>query len=68
MAYRITDACTTCGLCLDVCPIGAISEGDPAFVIDDTCCDFEECLVECPDDAIVPLDEAGGDGAMAVDD
>lgn len=67
MAYRITDACTTCGLCLDVCPIGAIAEGDPVYVIDETCCDFEECLIECPEGAIVPLDEAGGDGAMPVD-
>lgn len=57
MAFRITDACTACDLCLDVCPIGAIEVGDPIYVIDDTCCDFEECLVMCPEDAIVPIEE-----------
>lgn len=69
MAYQITDACTACGLCLDVCPIGAISEGEPKYVIDDTCCDFEECVVECPEEAIVLVDESTGDdsnGAGAV--
>lgn len=64
MAYQITDACTTCGLCLDVCPIGAVSEGDPKYVIDDTCCDFEECVLECPEQAIVLIDESSGDGAV----
>ncbi len=57
MAYRITNACTACDLCLDVCPISAIEEGDPIYVIDDTCCDFEECLVMCPEDAIVLIEE-----------
>lgn len=63
MAYRITEACTQCDLCVDVCPISAIAPGDPVYVIDDTCCDFEECLIVCPEDAIVPLSEIAGDGA-----
>ena len=53
MAFRITDACTACDRCIDVCPISAISPGDPIYVIDDTCCDFQECLAECPENAIV---------------
>lgn len=52
--YRITDACTTCGYCLDTCPIGAIDAAEPIFVIDESlCCDFEECVAACPEDAIV---------------
>jgi len=53
MAYQITDACTACGLCLDVCPIDAILESLPIYVVDDHCCDFEECLAVCPEQAIV---------------
>lgn len=50
-------------MCVDVCPISAISPGDPIYVIDDTCCDFEECLIACPEDAIVPIADIAGDGA-----
>jgi ferredoxin len=40
MAYVISDDCTMCGTCVDVCPVEAISEGDGKFVIDaDTCTD-----------------------------
>lgn len=55
MSYRITDACTACDLCVDACPISAIEPGNPIYVIDEEmCCDFESCLVMCPEDAIVP--------------
>lgn len=57
MAYTITDKCTACDRCIDVCPIDAISAGTPYYVIDDTCCDFEECVAVCPENAIVPLVE-----------
>lgn len=57
MAYRITDACTACDLCVDVCPIGAIAAGDPIYVIDDTCCDFQECVIECPEEAIMLVED-----------
>lgn len=73
MPYRITDACTACDLCIDVCPISAIEPGKAMYVINDTCCDFEECLAECPENAIVRIaDErplAGdGDGASQAAD
>lgn len=55
MPYRITEACTACDLCVDVCPIGAIEPGEAIYVINDTCCDFEECLAECPENAIVRI-------------
>ena len=58
MPYIITSDCTACGQCLDICPISAISPGDPIYVIDDDCVDFEECLIACDDDAIVLKSEA----------
>lgn len=71
MPYQITDACTACDLCVDACPISAIEAGDSIYVINDTCCDFEECLVECPENAIVRIPDGmpiGGDGASASPD
>lgn len=65
MPYVINDACTACGLCLEQCPISAISAGDPIFTIDETCCDFEECLVVCPEEAIVPVAEDDPNGSPA---
>ena len=58
MAYKIISTCTACGACLPVCPIDAISVGEPIFVIDlELCCDFEDCLAVCPVDAIVPVEQ-----------
>ena len=68
MAYQITNACTACDRCIDVCPISAIEAGDPIYVINDTCCDFEECIVECPENAIVQIPDEPlmvGDGASS---
>lgn len=57
MAHTITDECITCGTCADVCPEGAISEGDESYVIDpQKCTDCATCVDECPVGAI----EAGG--------
>jgi ferredoxin len=53
MAFVILDNCNACGLCVDECPIEAIEVGDPIYVINDTCCEFEECVAVCPEDAIV---------------
>lgn len=57
MAYVITDKCTMCGTCVPVCPVEAISEGDPKYVIDpDECIDCGACQSECPVEAIEPGD------------
>ncbi len=40
MAYVISDDCVACGTCMDMCPTGAISEGDIS------------CAEACPNEAI----------------
>ena len=55
MAYLISDDCTMCGTCQPVCPVEAISEGDPKYVIDPALCtDCGACAAECPVEAIHP--------------
>lgn len=42
-----------CGACTEVCPVDAISAGDPRYIINpDTCTDCGACEPECPVDAI----------------
>ncbi len=54
MAYRITDACISCGACADQCPVEAISQGDTQYVIDpDKCASCGSCAEQCPMGAIV---------------
>ncbi len=53
MAHVITSDCVSCGACVDVCPVEAISEGEDKYVIDaDTCIDCGTCVDECPSGAI----------------
>ncbi len=60
MALHITEDCINCGACEAVCPVGAISQGDEYYVIDqDTCVECEghfdepQCASVCPTDACV---------------
>ena len=49
MAYKISDACVSCGACAAACPVSAISEGDGKYVIDpDVCIDCGTCAANCP--------------------
>ena len=53
MAYKISDACISCGSCADQCPMSAISEGDAHYVIDpDKCISCGSCAEQCPMSAI----------------
>lgn len=45
--------CTGCGICVDICPLEAISmENDKAKVDKDTCTECGQCVDECPNKAI----------------
>lgn len=51
--HYITDDCTMCGACEPVCPVDAISSGDPQYEItQETCIDCGACDDVCPVDAI----------------
>ncbi len=53
MAYKISDACISCGACEGECPVSAISEGEGKFVIDAaSCIDCGVCEASCPVAAI----------------
>ncbi len=53
MAFVIGPECIACGSCSEACPMGAIKEGDGAFVIDaGTCISCGACSESCPMGAI----------------
>lgn len=50
----ITDRCGLCKDCIDVCPVGAISEGDTAVVIDKSLCSMCcACVKVCNKNALM---------------
>ncbi len=54
MAFKIEDSCISCGACEPECPVGAISQGDTQFEIDEAACiDCGACAAVCPVDAPV---------------
>jgi NAD-dependent dihydropyrimidine dehydrogenase PreA subunit len=54
VAYKITEECLACGICIDECPNSAISEGDSIMVIDaNACSNCGSCKQACPNEAIV---------------
>ena len=54
MARKITDSCVSCGSCAGECPVGAISQGEAQYEIDEAACiDCGACEGACPTGAIV---------------
>ncbi len=49
---KVTDACTGCGVCVDVCPFGAIDMMDGRAVINEACRACAQCVEACPVGAI----------------
>lgn len=46
------DLCSNCGLCLNICPTGAISDVDGSYVLDEKkCINCSICTSSCPVDA-----------------
>jgi len=63
MALYINDECIACDACLPECPVEAITEGDPIYVIDpDVCVECEghfddpACAEVCPTDSCLKAD------------
>ena len=54
MAYKITDACISCGACEAECPVSCISAGNDKYVINpEECIECGACANVCPVDAPV---------------
>lgn len=54
--YRITEKCTACGICEEVCPTGAISEGEIYKIDGSICLECGRCYEQCPNEAIEPAE------------
>lgn len=46
------EKCTGCGICVDICPLEAISVVENLAKISEDCTDCGICTDECPDEAL----------------
>lgn len=50
---RITENCTGCGACMEVCTFKAIEAGNPYTILEERCDECGNCLPVCPAGAIL---------------
>jgi NAD-dependent dihydropyrimidine dehydrogenase PreA subunit len=48
--------CTACEMCIEVCPVEAITVNDVAVINEDECTECGACVEECPNGAILMSD------------
>ncbi len=56
--YEITDVCTACGTCAEICPQQCIEPGAPYAIGQQSCLHCGLCVENCPADAIERRDRS----------
>ena len=59
-----SEKCTGCGICVDVCPAGAIEVNEQAVINTDACTGCAACVSECLNDAITIAQKEVGKGTF----
>lgn len=49
---RVTEACTHCGLCSDVCPVNNVTVSEDSVLFGDNCAECFACIHWCPQRAV----------------
>ena len=58
------EKCTGCAICVDVCPVEAITVDQVAHIDTETCIECGACVDECPNDALSMVEEKSGLGSV----
>lgn len=55
--YTITEACVSCGACVEACPQRAITLGAPSVIHQEHCLHCGNCVEHCPVAAVIPREQ-----------